>query len=91
MLGALELVLLLLMLLLHGMSCNLLDRCCVRLYVRAVLNAESPVYVCWQFWMYANLVAQMLSNPLVMLCVDDELLYLCLLCGFIFLSKFSMA
>jgi len=30
---ALELVLLLLLLLLHGMSYNLLDRCCIRLYV----------------------------------------------------------
>jgi len=73
------------------MSCNLLDRCCVRLYVLSCVNAESPVYVCWQFWMYANLVAQMLSNLLVMLCVDDELLCLCLLCEFILLSKFSTA
>jgi len=46
-------------------------------------DAESPVYVCWQFWMHANLVAWILSNLLVMLCVDDELLCLCLLCKFI--------
>ena len=32
-------------------------------------DAESPVYVRWQFWMYANFVACMLSNLLVMLCV----------------------
>jgi len=54
-------------------------------------DAESPVYVYWQFWIYANLVARMLSNPLVMLCVVDELLCLCLLCEFIILSKFSAA
>ena len=34
-------------------------------------------------WMYANLVAWMISNLLVMLCVDNELLCLCLLCEFI--------
>jgi len=46
-------------------------------------DAKSLVYVCWQFWMYANLVAWILSNLLVMLCVDDELLCLYLLCEFI--------
>jgi len=33
--------------------------------------------------MYANSVGYVLSNQLVMLCVDDELLCLCLLSGFI--------
>jgi len=54
-------------------------------------DAKSPVCVHWQSRMYANLVARMLSNLLVMLGVDDELLCLCLLCEFIFLSKFSTA
>ena len=63
-----------------------LDLGCVRLYVLTCADAESPVYVCWQFWMCANTVGYMLSNQLVMLCVDDELL-----CGFILTSKFIMA
>jgi hypothetical protein len=71
--------------------CNLLDLGCVRPYVLSCVDAESPVYVCWQFWMYANPVGYLLSNQLVMLCVDDELLFLCLLCGFILISQFSVA
>jgi len=39
--------------------------------------------VCGPCWLYAK-------NQLVMLCVDDELLCLCLLCGFILVNKFSM-
>ena len=41
--------------------------------------------------MYVNHVGYMLSNRLVVLCVDDELLCLCLLCGFILVNKLSMA
>jgi len=55
------------------------------------VDAERPVYVWWQDWMYANHVGYVLSNQLVMLCVDDELLCLCLLCRFILVSKFSVA
>jgi len=55
------------------------------------VDTESLVYVCWKFWMYANLVGYVLSNQLVMLCVDDELLFLCLLCGFIRIGKLSVA
>jgi len=73
------------------MCCNLLDLGCIRLYVLNCVDAESLVYVCGQFWMYANPIGYMLSNPLAMLCVDDELLCLCLLCEFILISKFSMA
>jgi len=62
----------------------------VRLYA-VVLMLKSLVYVCWQFWMYANPVGYMLNNWLVMLCVDDELLCLCLLRGFNLVSKFNMA
>jgi len=66
----------------------ILDPGCVKLYV---ITLKVQCMYAGNFGMYADLVAWMLSNSLVKLCVDDELLCLCLLCKFIFLSKFSTA
>ena len=65
-----------------------MDLGCVKLYV---MTLKVQCMYAGNFGCMQTFVARMLSNLLVMLCVDDELLCLCLLCEFIFLGKFSTA